>query len=73
MPEHPTPPSTEATAARRTVRCPTCGGASLYAPTNPYRPFCSARCRQIDLGAWAAERYSVPEATPDRDPDFETH
>jgi uncharacterized protein len=30
-----------------------------------YRPFCSARCRQIDLGAWASEAYSVPASPPD--------
>jgi len=32
---------------------------------NAYRPFCSARCRQIDLGAWASEAYRVPTAPPD--------
>jgi len=26
---------------------------------NPYRPFCSARCKTIDLGAWASEDYRV--------------
>jgi endogenous inhibitor of DNA gyrase (YacG/DUF329 family) len=49
---------------RRTVRCPGCGGASLYALANPYRPFCSGRCRGGDLGAWASEGYRVP-ASPD--------
>ena len=32
-------------------------------------PFCSARCRQIDLGAWAAETFRVPSDAP---PDDET-
>jgi len=27
---------------------------------NAFRPFCSERCRNIDLGAWAAEEYRVP-------------
>jgi endogenous inhibitor of DNA gyrase (YacG/DUF329 family) len=27
---------------------------------NPYRPFCSERCKLIDLGDWAMERYRVP-------------
>ncbi len=27
---------------------------------NPHRPFCSERCRMIDLGAWVAEEYAVP-------------
>ena len=48
----------------RTVRCPGCGGASVYAPANAWRPFCSVRCRESDLGAWAAESYRMPELTP---------
>jgi endogenous inhibitor of DNA gyrase (YacG/DUF329 family) len=52
----------------RIVRCPQCGGDSVYAPTNKWRPFCSERCRQIDLGAWASESFRVP-ATPPQDPD----
>jgi len=49
----------------RIVRCPACGGDSVYAPSNPYRPFCSARCKGIDLGAWASESFRVPdENTP---------
>lgn len=27
---------------------------------NPHRPFCSERCKLIDLGAWASENYSIP-------------
>jgi endogenous inhibitor of DNA gyrase (YacG/DUF329 family) len=51
----------------RKVRCPQCGGESLWAPENRWRPFCSERCRTIDLGAWASESYRVPvqEAAPD--------
>lgn len=56
----------------RTVRCPACGGSSVYAPANPFRPFCSERCKQIDLGAWASEKFALPETAPDRDPDFES-
>jgi endogenous inhibitor of DNA gyrase (YacG/DUF329 family) len=48
----------------RIVPCPTCGGDSIYSPTNAYRPFCSARCKGIDLGAWASEDFKVPEDTP---------
>jgi endogenous inhibitor of DNA gyrase (YacG/DUF329 family) len=43
------------------VRCPGCGGPSLYVPENPWRPFCSERCKNHDFGAWASERYRVPE------------
>ncbi len=41
------------------VRCPTCKGDSRFEPGNPWRPFCSERCKSIDLGAWATERYRV--------------
>lgn len=44
----------------RKVRCPQCGGDSLWAPENPWRPFCSERCKQIDLGAWASDSYRIP-------------
>jgi endogenous inhibitor of DNA gyrase (YacG/DUF329 family) len=44
----------------RTVTCPGCGKSVPWVPANVWRPFCSERCRLIDLGAWAAERYRVP-------------
>jgi uncharacterized protein len=50
------------------VKCPACGGPSLYAPENRWRPFCSERCRRIDLGAWARERYRVPSRPGPGDP-----
>lgn len=43
----------------RTVTCPTCHGESIYAHTNPHRPFCSERCSNIDLGNWANEDFRV--------------
>jgi endogenous inhibitor of DNA gyrase (YacG/DUF329 family) len=48
-------------ALLRTVTCPTCGGPSLFAPENKWRPFCSERCKNVDFGAWASESYRVPE------------
>jgi uncharacterized protein len=48
----------------RKVRCPACTGQSLYSPANPYRPFCSARCKGVDLGAWASEEFKLPDDTP---------
>lgn len=50
------------------VPCPRCGVLSPYAPENPWRPFCTERCRMIDLGNWASEAYRVPvpiEPPPD--------
>ena len=54
----------------RVVRCPACGGDSVYAPSNPYRPFCSERCKNMDLGAWASESFRVPDETPPDDLPF---
>ena len=48
------------TKPARTIRCPGCGGPSVYSAENAFRPFCSARCRNNDLGAWANEGYAVP-------------
>jgi endogenous inhibitor of DNA gyrase (YacG/DUF329 family) len=49
----------------RPPRCPICGRPRVQA----YRPFCSARCRDIDLGRWFGEVYSVPAAEPGYDED----
>lgn len=48
----------------RIVGCPACGGDSVYGTSNPYRPFCCARCKGIDFGAWASESFRLPEDTP---------
>jgi endogenous inhibitor of DNA gyrase (YacG/DUF329 family) len=53
----------------RHVRCPGCGGDSLYAVSNPARPFCSERCKNVDFGAWASEGFRVP--TPPVEEDVE--
>ena len=53
-------------ARPRLIRCPGCGGPSVYSPDNRFRPFCSARCKNNDFGAWASEGYAVP-ADPDPD------
>lgn len=58
-----------APAQQRVVPCPTCGGDSVFATSNPWRPFCSERCRQIDLGAWANESFRVPAAPSSADED----
>lgn len=46
------------------VRCPHCGAVVEWGQQSPFRPFCSERCRQIDLGAWASESYRIPGAAP---------
>ena len=42
------------------VNCPTCGAIVEWRPGNRFRPFCSERCKLLDLGGWAAERYRMP-------------
>ena len=46
--------------AARVVACPHCGKAVEWTPAAAWRPFCSERCKLVDLGAWATERYRVP-------------
>lgn len=48
----------------RVVACPQCG-AQVPWEGNSYRPFCSERCRLIDLGAWLGEKYSIPGTLED--------
>jgi endogenous inhibitor of DNA gyrase (YacG/DUF329 family) len=55
-----TSPATVDIQPAKLVKCPTCGGSSVYALSNAFRPFCCERCKQIDLGAWASERFAVP-------------
>ena len=49
----------------RTVPCPACGKAAVFADSNPWRPFCSERCKVTDLGAWASEAYRIPAKPPE--------
>ena len=46
------------------VACPSCKGDSVYALSNPFRPFCSARCKNMDLGAWASESFRLATEPP---------
>jgi endogenous inhibitor of DNA gyrase (YacG/DUF329 family) len=59
-------------SAPKLVSCPQCGRASPYCADNPFRPFCSERCKLMDLGAWASEDYRVAVKTPDQSTDNET-
>jgi len=54
---------------RRRVACPQCGKPVEWSPENRFRPFCSERCKQIDLGAWASEAYRVPVVDNPEDPE----
>lgn len=45
------------------VKCPTCEKEITWSEAYPDRPFCSHRCKLIDLGEWASENRSIPGAT----------
>jgi endogenous inhibitor of DNA gyrase (YacG/DUF329 family) len=54
------------------MKCPSCGRPIEWSDAWPHRPFCSDRCRIIDLGAWLTGRHAIPgepvepdEAGPD--------
>ncbi|MGL4476569.1 MAG: DNA gyrase inhibitor YacG [Shewanella sp.] len=43
-----------------TVKCPTCQTLVPWNSDSLFRPFCSERCKLIDLGEWASESYAIP-------------
>lgn len=53
--------------ADRLVACPACRQGTPYSAANPWRPFCSERCRNHDLGDWANERFRLPADAPTND------
>lgn len=57
----------------RELPCPTCRRQVAWLPSSAHRPFCSERCRLIDLGAWASERYAIPSETPPDPGELEDH
>jgi endogenous inhibitor of DNA gyrase (YacG/DUF329 family) len=46
------------------ARCPTCAREIQWSEAFPYRPFCSERCKLIDLGAWLSESRGIPGDAP---------
>ncbi len=44
------------------VKCPTCSTRVRWEQQQPNRPFCSERCKLIDLGAWATEEHRIAGA-----------
>ena len=52
----------------KVARCPICGREMRGELAElPYLPFCSRRCRQIDLGRWLGEEYRIPSGEPEDD------
>ena len=52
------------------VKCPTCRKLHEYDVNSPFRPFCSERCRLIDLGQWASDAYVIHGVPGSADPDL---
>ncbi|WP_040844273.1 DNA gyrase inhibitor YacG [Thiorhodococcus drewsii] len=52
------------------VPCPNCGASVEWSDRSPWRPFCSERCRLIDLGEWLNEGHRIADPTdaPSEDP-----
>jgi endogenous inhibitor of DNA gyrase (YacG/DUF329 family) len=50
------------------VKCPTCGRSLEWSEQSPFRPFCSDRCRLIDLGAWLSEERGIAGETVPAEP-----
>jgi uncharacterized protein len=55
------------------VKCPTCGKDVRWTPENRFRPFCSERCKQMDLGAWANEKYRIGSTDEEPPSDDDEH
>lgn len=49
------------------VPCPRCGTEIDLAVANPNRPFCSDRCRNVDLHAWTSDQYRIDGDAPATD------
>jgi uncharacterized protein len=54
-------------AKQTLVTCPHCKKVTVYSTDNPFRPFCSERCKLIDFGAWATESYRIAQEIKDDD------
>lgn len=51
------------------IKCPTCKTPTLWDKSNQWRPFCSERCKLVDLGKWADGTYSIPVVEEDEEND----
>jgi len=54
----------------RILKCPGCG-KPIFFKENPYRPFCSKKCKMMDLGAWFMEEYQISSPMESEDELFE--
>jgi endogenous inhibitor of DNA gyrase (YacG/DUF329 family) len=54
------------------VCCPTCSRSVEWTEGSRWRPFCSERCKLIDLGAWAAEQHAIPGEVAETEDDVKS-
>ncbi|MFN9807198.1 MAG: DNA gyrase inhibitor YacG [Betaproteobacteria bacterium] len=47
------------------VKCPACAAPVPWTESSRWRPFCSERCKLVDLGQWASDGYVIPGDAPD--------
>lgn len=58
----------------KTVKCPTCGKSVTWNSESKWRPFCSERCKLIDMGEWLDEKNRIPgDPTPTQYDDSESY
>ena len=57
---------------KKTFQCPTCNKSISMDSSNRYRPFCSERCRMIDLGEWMEEGYTISDKSSANHAAFDT-
>jgi endogenous inhibitor of DNA gyrase (YacG/DUF329 family) len=53
-------------------KCVRCGTTCSSGEDNPWRPFCSERCKTVDLGGWLTEQHRIPGAAAEDKKDSET-
>jgi endogenous inhibitor of DNA gyrase (YacG/DUF329 family) len=51
------------------AKCPVCAKPAAARAVNPAAPFCSDRCKLIDLGKWLGEEYRIPTSAPEEEED----
>jgi len=52
------------------ICCPTCNKQNTWKPDNDFKPFCSDRCKLIELGEWASENRKFPSKLVEQDQDW---
>jgi len=68
---HSTSPDSDLTSLK--LACPSCKKTVLWNDDFPHRPFCSDRCRLIDLGEWASENHRIAGDNLDINSEDEQH